>query len=490
MDPLLILVVGMVAVVVLIVVCRVHAFLALIISAGIVSLLAPGSPGETISRVANEFGAAVGRIGIVIALAAVIGTCMMESGAADRIVQGFLRLLGERRASVALTCSGYVLAIPVFFDTVFYLLVPLARSLFRQTGRNYLLFIMAVAAGGAITHTLVPPTPGPLVIASQLQVDLGVMIVMGAAVAFPASAAGLLFAAWLNRRMPIPLREVPGLSERAAPSGRLPPLGLSLLPIVLPVVLISARTMAEVLFRAADNPAAAAWQEWIQLLGDPNLALFVAMLFAVGIYRRQTGASRSQTLQMVETSLLSAGVIILITAAGGAFGAMLKTARVGEAIERTFAPAVSPPPAGPSAGDPQGASDGPPSAGEAAVARAEPPLRPNLTYLFLGFGVAAILKIAQGSSTVAMITAASMLAAILPSPQALGCHPVYLALSIGAGSLIGSWMNDSGFWIFAKMGGLTEAETLQSWTPLLMVLGGVSFVVTLLLAMLWPGLTL
>ncbi|MEJ5275296.1 MAG: hypothetical protein WHU94_05225 [Thermogemmata sp.] len=465
MHPLVILVVGIVTIIGLIVVFRVHAFVALISSAFVVGLLATTLPasetgpatmrlGNAVSTVAIEFGNATGKFGIVIALASIIGTCMMESGAADRIVRALLRCLGERRAPAALTASGYILAIPVFFDTVFYLLVPLARSLYQRTQRRYLLSIMAIAAGGAITHTLVPPTPGPLVIAAQLQVDLGVMILMGILVAVPAAAVGLLFSAWVDRRMPVPMREVPGLKVmESLPEERLPPLLLSLLPILLPVLLISANTAVEAGMKQSTSNAQLEYiQPVFQLLGDPNFALFLAMIIAVAIYRKQKRATREQTLGMVETSLLSAGVIILITAAGGAFGAMLKAAQIGPAIEAHFA---------------QLGGGG-------------------LAYLFLGFGISMVLKIAQGSSTVAMITTASMLGAMLTSPTSLGCHPVYLALAIGSGSLVGSWMNDSGFWIFAKMGGLTEVETLRSWTPLLAVLGCTGMIVTLILATLFP----
>jgi GntP family gluconate:H+ symporter len=465
MHPLVILLVGIVTIIGLIVVFRVHAFVALISSAFVVGLLATTLPasetgstpmrlGNAISTVAVEFGNATGKFGIVIALASIIGTCMMESGAADRIVRSLLRCLGERRAPVALTASGYILAIPVFFDTVFYLLVPLARSLYQRTQRRYLLSIMAIAAGGAITHTLVPPTPGPLVIAAQLNVDLGVMILMGIVVAIPAAAVGLLFSAWVDRRMPIPMREVPGMKVvEPLPDDRLPPLLLSLLPILLPVLLISANTAVEAgMKQSASTAQLVEYKPVFQLLGDPNFALFLAMIIAVGIYRRQKRATREQTLEMVETSLLSAGVIILITAAGGAFGAMLKAAQIGPAIEAHFAQL--------------GGS--------------------GFAYLYLGFGISMVLKIAQGSSTVAMITTTSMLGAMLTSPASLGCHPVYLALAIGSGSLVGSWMNDSGFWIFAKMGGLTEVETLRSWTQLLAVLGGTGMIVTLILATLFP----
>ena len=139
----------------------------------------------------DAFGATAGAIGIVIALAAVIGEAMMRSGAADRIVRAFLAVLGEERGATAMMSSGFVLSVPVFFDTAFYLLVPLARSLYKTTGRHYLKYLVAIAAGGVATHAIVPPTPGPLFVANVFDVNLGVMIVLGAVVALPAAIAGL-----------------------------------------------------------------------------------------------------------------------------------------------------------------------------------------------------------------------------------------------------------------------------------------------------------
>jgi GntP family gluconate:H+ symporter len=455
MHPLLILAVGIVTIIGLIVVFRVHAFISLIVSAILVSALAPGPIGETVSRVAVEFGKSAGNIGIVIALASVIGACMMESGAADRIVRAFLRLLGESRAPFALLGSGYVLAMPVFFDTVFYLLVPLARSLYLRTRRNYLLYLIAIAAGGATTHTLVPPTPGPLLMAAQLNVDLGIMILMGLLVALPAALCGVAFGAYVNRIMPIPLRETPGVPiSEPLPDDKLPPLGLSLLPVILPVLMITTNTIVKAL--ASDQPddgiLLTQVQPYTQVIGDPNLALLVATVVAVALLRWHRRATLRHTAELMEKALMSGGVIILITAAGGAFGAMLKAAQIGPAIEEQF-------------------KEGPAT---------------GFMYLFLGFGVAAVLKIAQGSSTVAMITASSMLAAMIGSGADLGYHPVYLALAIGSGSLLGSWMNDSGFWIFAKMGGLTEVETLKSWTLMLGVLSVSGMAMTTVLVVIFP----
>jgi GntP family gluconate:H+ symporter len=486
--PFIRLGIGVAIVLGLIIALKVNAFIALISAAIVVSLMSPGPFFLKMSRVAEAFGTGAGNIGIVIALAAVIGSCLLDSGAADRIVRAFLRLLGEKRAPIALMGSGFVLAVPVFFDTVFYLLVPLARSLHRTTGKQYLKYIMAIAAGGAITHTLVPPTPGPLVMATTLGIDVGVMILVGALVALPAAIAGLLCASLADRWMPVPMRQVGNQPDPPALSDdQLPPLWLSVLPVALPVLLISSNTVLETLAKSAAKPqlvqagmARPSDKELSEairapekltdnaarrlaqcagvsnVLGNANFALLLSTIVALWMLAKQRGLAPSEVAQVVENSLMGGGVIILITAAGFAFGAMLKAAEVGAAIESMFAVGGS-----------------------------------GFILLVVGFCLAMVLKIAQGSSTAAMIVGSAMMAAIIegsgvPPAQLLGFHPVYLATAIGGGSLVGSWMNDSGFWIFAKMGGLTEVEALKSWTPMLVVLGVVSFLVTLLLANVMP----
>jgi len=452
MHPVLILLLGMATVLGAIILLRLNAFLALIAAAVLVSLLAPGEAATRIPRVAEAFGRTAGSIGIVIALAAIIGKAMMDSGAADRVVAAFLSVLGEKRAHTALQASGFVLSIPVFFDTVFYLLIPLARSMYTRTKRNYLMYLMAVAAGGVATHTLVPPTPGPLAVAGILGVDLGMMIVVGVLVAVPASAVGMLYGRWTDRRMPIPLRtEAGGVPEPDAPLLReLPGLVPAFLPIILPVLLISGNTIAT--SRAASGETSA-FIELFAVLGNANLALFLSAAIAMWVYWRERKPNRLQMAAMVETALMSGGVIILITAAGGAFGAMLQAAGIGPEIQRLFG------------------GDG---------------TAPGMIFLLLAFSVSSLMKIAQGSSTVAMITTAGMLAAMIEGAGALPYHTVYIATAIAGGSLVGSWMNDSGFWVFTKMGGLTEIEGLKSWTPLLAVVGCASMVMTLALAMLLP----
>ena len=453
LHPFLILALGVVTVVGLLVGLRAHAFLALISAALVVSLLAPADGADKVARVAEAFGRTAGGIGVAIALAAVIGRSMATSGAADRIVRSILALLGERRAPEALALSGYVLGIPVFFDTVFYLLVPLARSLSRRVGGRHLLYVLAISVGAATTHTLVPPTPGPLLVAERLGVSIGAMMGIGAMVALPAAAAGLVFARLVERRMPIAIR-LDESEGRVSDDRELPALVPALLPIALPVLLISAETVTKAL--AAAHGAASRWRdlgEWTRVTGNPNVALLMSAVVALLVMQRQARLSRRQVAEAVEDALESGGVIILITAAGGAFGAMLQAAGIGAALQKSAAIDAS-------------------SAG--------------VTLALGGFALASLLKIAQGSSTVAMIGASAVLGALQPNGRMLGFHPAYLGTAIGCGSLVGSWMNDSGFWIYSRMGGFTEAETLATWTPGLAVVGLAGMATTLLLSAILP----
>jgi GntP family gluconate:H+ symporter len=503
--PFVVLAVGLAVVLGGIVLARVNAFLALISAALVVSFMARRSgaaaAADPVTRVAEAFGATAGAIGIVIALAAIIGDAMMKSGAADRIVRGFLDLLGEKRAGTALMTSGYVLSIPVFFDTAFYLLVPLARSLYRTTRRHYLKYLCAIAAGGTATHALVPPTPGPLFVANALDVNLGLAIGMGIVVAVPASLAGLAYGKWLDGRRPLQpsweraaaaaghaaaAADARGGPEGAAASSaepaRGPGLFVSLLPIVLPILLIAGdaavKALAQLDLARADPHArllrgdeltrailaageagggAAGLYRVSRVLGNPSFALLLSAAIALVTLWRRRRALPTSVAVLVETALMSAGVIILITAAGGAFGAMLREAGLGDAIK----------------GLAESAGGGPRS-----------PLG-GLPVLGLAFLVSAVIKFAQGSSTTSMIVTSGMMVAMV-DPHALAFNAVYLALAIGAGALVGTWMNDSGFWIFAKMGGLSEVEALRSWTVVVGIVGTTGFVVTVLLAWLVP----
>ncbi|MCA9175806.1 MAG: GntP family permease [Planctomycetales bacterium] len=408
-------------------------------------------------RVGSAFGSTCGKIGILIALAAIIGKCLLDSGAADRIVRAALHLVGERGAPAAFVVSGFTLGIPVFFDTVFYLLIPLGKALRLRTGKNYLLYILTIVCGGTMAHSLVPPTPGPLLVAGELHVDIGLMILGGILVGLCTSSAGFLYANLMNRMLDVPLRETPeSMKELQEITGRdtseLPPLWLSLLPILLPVVLIAGYTVLDTLAKRTDA-GASEWltptvMSWSAALGNKNIALAIAAVISILTLVVVRRVSREQLAESMQQALQSGGVIILITAAGGAFGAALQQTGIVEIIRRL------------------------PEGSPAVI-------------LTLAFLITAAVRTAQGSSTVAMITAVGVLSGFA-DPQTLGCHPLYLALAIGCGSKPVAWMNDSGFWVICKMSGMTEAEGLRFITPLSILMGVTGLAVTLLAATFLP----
>jgi gluconate:H+ symporter, GntP family len=458
LDPLVVLALSILLIIAAIAWLRLHAFFALFFAALFVGLVtAAGQTGagrftKAIESVMTEFGLAAGRIGFTIAVAAVIGVALMESGAADKIIRRFIAVLGEQRAGIALVLCGFVLAIPVFFDTVFFLLVPLARALALRTGKNYLLYLLAIGAGGVITHGTVPPTPGPLVMADTLKLDLGLVIVGGIVFGIVPAIGGWAWAHWLNRRRPLPLRETAGSSLAAVQeiaSRReedLPGFWPSIAPVLLPVVLITAASVVG----AARETVSPAFAQGVEFFGNKNVALLLGAVVALGVYVRQRKLGFREMGPVLSSPLEIAGVIILITSAGGAYGAMIKNAGVGDSVR-------------------------------ALAAGTE------VNYVLLAWLLAAVIRIAQGSGTVAIITTSSIMLSIV-GDAGFGVHPFYIYIAIGYGATILSWMNDSGFWVFARLGGLTEGEALRSWTVLLTVISIVGLVQVLIVAAIWPNL--
>ena len=502
MNPLWILAAGMAVVVGGVLLLRLHAFLALILGALVVAFLTSTAnltdfakmdarneatkrlkdktlePREVdefvaqrtertftslasktpIERIAKGFGDTCTGIGILIAMAAIIGKCLLDSGAADRVVRWALGLLGEARAPLAFLASGFMLGIPVFFDTVFYLMLPLGKAMALRTGKNYLLYIMAIGAGGTMAHSLVPPTPGPLFVAELFQVAIGEMILVGMVIGSICGAVGYFYAHWANRKWEVPLREsidmpLADLEALAARDEKeLPPTWLSMLPIVLPVVLIGGATIIERMLKTDAGVELEGLQAQIlyvsSILGNKNIALIISAAIALATLAWSRKSSRDDLAKAVQTSLASGGVIILITAAGGAFGKVLLQTGIGNEIDE---------------------------------------LRQayNLPLIPMAFFVTALVRTAQGSATVAMITAAGILAPLAISAD-LGFHPVYLAVAIGCGSKPIAWMNDSGFWVVCKMSGMTEGETLRYWTPMTVLMGVVGLLATMGAAAVLP----
>jgi GntP family gluconate:H+ symporter len=469
-DPLVLAGLGIVLVATSIVVLRLDAFLALVLTALIVGALTPAATLErqvlarggttdearaaatqsTGERVARAFGRTAGNVGVMIALAAVIGRAMLESGAADRIIRTALQVVGERLAPIGFSVAGFVLAIPVFFDTVFYLTIPLGRAMALRNAARYGLYVMTIAGGGTIAHSLVPPTPGPLFVATALDVDVGQMMIVGIVLGLLATMAGWAYAYAVDRRWPVPLRETPDMSLdalraiAARDSSSLPSVWWSLLPVLLPVALIG----GQALLGAPDAGAASTtpWLSWLRALGDRHVALTLAMIVALGVMLRSRGTDALHTA--VPQAIAGAGTIILVTSAGGAFGSILQDTGIGERLQSFAAGA-------------------------------------QLGVLPLAFLATALIRTAQGSATVAMVTVVGMVAG-LASPATLGFAPVYLAAAIGFGSKPFSWMNDSGFWVVSRMSGMTPAETLRNFSTQLTVMGVAGLLVTMLAASLFP----
>ena len=402
------------------------------------------------------FGNTAGGIGLLIALAAIVGTCMMQSGAAEKIVRCLLSAFGEKNAGFVLLASGFILSIPVFFDTVFFLLIPLARAMSIRLGGRYLYFVMAIAGAGAITHSMVPPTPGPLLIAELLKIDLGIAMIAGLIASLPIAVLVLWVSGYFDRKFAFPMREVAGINKKELTQTMnkkdedLPSLFLSILPIILPVVLISTLSIIKVtILQDVDRGFQESFTkstlfQTLTFLGEPNIAMALAAIFSfLGCVKISTDK------KFLEAPLITAGSIILITGAGGAYGGMIRLSGVGEVI-------------------------------------AELAGNWDLSLVLIAWGLTAFIRIAQGSATVAMITGASLIGAIAGDGSSLGYHPIYLYLAIGFGSITLSWMNDSGFWLVQKLSGFSESEILRTWTVLLTLISVAGLVICLLGSVLLP----
>ena len=348
-------------------------------------------------------------------------------------------------------------------------MVPLARSLRQRLGKDYVLFILSILAGGSIAHSLVPPTPGPLMVASELGIDVSTMMLAGIVIGGCSSITSLGIARLINRMVDVPLRDfddhppssnlshagadpdsesepATGIVSAGGSGKGLPSLLRSLCPILVPVALIAAGSVMEYLVDGG-QVASSMLSDAVLTLGNKNVALAVGVAFALSLRGYCPLASRDS---LISRSLAAGGNIILITAAGGAFGAMLRQAGIGEAVG-SLAQGV-----------------------------------PGLLLLVLAFVLTASIRTLQGSATVAMITAAGVLQGFADA-ESLPFHPVYLAMAIGAGSKPVSWMTDSAFWIMTRMSGMTEAEGLRVISPMSIGLGLSALFFTMLFATIFPG---
>lgn len=488
-DPIFLLFLSLLVVVGSILFLRIGAFLSLLCGALTVSFGAslitgsPVDPVENVTRVCAALGTTAGKIGVLIAFGTIVGKCMTDSGAADRIVLAFRRLFGEKHIQGALAGSAFVLSIPVFYDATFYLLLPLAKSVYRAFRKNYILYLLAVGLAATISHTTIPPTPGPIAVADAFNIPLATSLKIGLLIGVCLLPV-VLFLSWaLNKMLPNPQLAPSALEEMGidasceegvdyskssclvqneqadvGKSSNEMSLLLAFSPIVLPVLLIAGASIVDAFYgKIEPEHSVPFWRNAVALLGSSNVALGLGALFSAIplVFMKTRRVSRTQLEEKLNVAISCAGTIVLITAAGGAYGEMLRGAGIGDRIKELFVTTGS---------------------------------FSGTVTLTLAFLSTCLLKTAQGSSTTAMITSASIFSAMGLTGEALGFNIGYLASAIGVGSCVASWMNDSGFCVFSRSSGVSEVDCLKVWTLGTGLLGVAGFIITLIMSQLFPML--
>ncbi|MFH0757010.1 MAG: GntP family permease [Bacteroidota bacterium] len=409
---------------------RFHPFLALLFVAILFGLLSRMPLDSIVESINEGFGKTIGQIGIVIIAGVIIGTFLEQSGGAYAMANKVLKLTGKKQVPLTMAIIGFFVSIPVFADSGFVILLPLAKALSKEAKISLAGSASALALGLAVTHNLVPPTPGPIAAAGILDANLGLVIMLGIIASIPVLAAAWLFASRIASRVyidpnpdvtPEEIRE----TLKTAPSAL-----KSFVPILLPIVLI-------VLKSVSDFPTtpfgSGQVKEIFGFIGEPVIALMIGILMAFTLPRKLERDMLSSS-GWVGKALQNAAIIILITGAGGAFGMVLRNSGIASVLGDSLA----------------GMSIG----------------------IFLPFLIAAAIKSAQGSSTVALITTASLIAPMMVS---LGFETdlarALIVLATGAGSIVVSHANDSMFWIFTQMTGMKVNTGYRIHTLGTLVLG-------------------
>lgn len=409
---------------------RFHPFLALLFVAVFFGLLS-GMPLDAIVLSINEgFGKTIGQIGIVIIAGVIIGTFLEQSGGAYAMANRVLKLTGKKQVPLTMSIIGYFVSIPVFADSGFVILLPLTKALSKEAKISLAGSASALALGLAITHNLVPPTPGPIAAAGILDANLGLVIMFGVLTSIPVLVAGWLFASKIASRVYIDPNPEVSQEEINETLKTAPSAFKSFIPILLPIVLIVLKSISDFPTLPFGEGLAS---EVIGFIGEPVIALMIGILMAFTLPKKLERDMLSSA-GWVGKALQNAAIIILITGAGGAFGMVLRNSGIADVMGDSLA----------------GMKIG----------------------IFLPFLIAAAIKSAQGSSTVALITTASLLAPMMGS---LGYETdiakALVVLAIGAGSLVVSHANDSMFWIFTQMTGMKVRTGFKIHTVGTLVLG-------------------
>jgi GntP family gluconate:H+ symporter len=423
---------------------RMHPFIVLLITAYGLGLLAGLSPEAVIQAITEGFGGTLRYIGIVIAAGTIIGVILERGGAARVMAETIIRWVGRASSALAMSLTGAIVSIPVFCDSGYVVLSPLSRSLAAQSKQSLAVYAVALSMGLYATHVFVPPTPGPIAAAAELGADLGTVIILGLITTIPVIAATYLFARYMGRRIYIDPAHEPEEAPppEAAETERLVP-WKAFAPIAVPVLLIAVQSIAALPAKPFGEGAV---YTLLRFLGNPNTALLLGVFVAIAVVWKQRPAVYGA---WVEAGLKEAGTIILITGAGGALGKVLQTTPLGDYLGETLAP-----------------------------------LGLGPLSILLPFFIAATLKTALGSSTVAIITTASIIAPLLDSlGLAAGVGPALTTLAIGAGSMTVSHANDSYFWVVSQFSDMTVSQAYLLQTGGSAVAGTTGIVAVLVMAL-------
>jgi Gnt-I system low-affinity gluconate transporter len=430
---------GISALLFLVIKVRLHAFVTLLLVSLLVGVAA-GMPLEgVIKSVEKGMGGTLGFVAVVVGLGAMFGQLLEVSGGAERLARTMVRKFGDDKVQWALGLTGFIVSIPVFLDVAIVILVPILYRLARDSGKPLLYYGIPLVAGGAVTHAFIPPTPGPIAVADLLGADLGWVILYGVICGLPAMVlAGPVWGSYISRRITKGVPDYVELGE-IDESRELPSFGEVLAIILTPLLLILVSTTSGIMLDEG-NPL----RSFLVFIGHPYAALLIATLLAMFLLGSRRGYDREEIQNIVNKALEPAGIIILVTGAGGVFKQVLIDSGVGQVL-----------------GDMMSAS--------------------GLPYLVLAFVISALIRVAQGSATVAMVTAAGLIGPILEQNNVEGSQLALATIAIAAGGTILSHVNDSGFWLVNRFFGLTEKETLQSWTVATTIVSLVGFVMVLLL---------
>ncbi|MCC5939560.1 MAG: gluconate transporter [Lunatimonas sp.] len=424
---------------------KVHAFISLLLASTFVGL-ASGMPFmDLITNLQKGMGDILGFITIVVGLGAILGKLLEVSGGAQTLAHFIIKGFGEKRTTWALMLTGFIVSIPVFLDVGFIILIPLIYALTKKSGLSMLHYAIPLLAGMAVTHAFIPPTPGPVAVAEIINANLGWMIIFGVVVGLPCSIiAGPIFGRYISKKIFVP---VPSHIEFKADAET--PLKsdfyMIAFVITLPLLLILLATTSGMLVGLGYLDGEHFLVGLAQFIGHPFMALTVATLIASYFLGFKKGFKAKQLLEFSDKALAPAGLIIVITGAGGMFKQILVESGAGEALAQVF-------------------------------------IEYNVAPIVMAYVIAVVIRVIQGSATVAMVTAAGMIAPVIMGLEYSEPMKALIGIAIAAGSCILSHVNDSGFWLVKKYLDISEKQTLQTWTVMETIISLSGFLIVLLLS--------